>query len=479
MAARFSPGGALRLGTALPLLLAASACVTATPASAAQSVAYLDGKEVWVANLDGSSKTRLSTGQGDWTAVAQNDNGWIVGVQLEAGKIAQLSRFTVWNPQGQIVNQGPLTSKNAGASAAYPLGLNITASGGTLVYGYSEYTYGYPVGTLVKGFFVLPSSTKTVTPPLSVGSAQYLTLGPNDRVVGSTSETSIGIQGAGGLGVTAFQPSQFFSAPFEIWGVDTSGDGTVVATSLYDNSAGSGTAGPKHVHFTKWVDFGGTVILDDCFLDQAGTARDTHGTVSTDGTRVAWEGLGGVKVAGAPSFTSAGPPTCNLSSPPVTISATGTYPSLGGFDLNAYVAANAPAAGGGGAAGGGTGGTGAPAGGGTGSPATPALTATLKSAPKLSTLTSKTTVVSVKLTASATGEAKVELKIPPKNLGLKGRNPITLAAGKAKVTAGQQKTVKLKPTSRARTLRKKLKGKKATLRVKIGALTSESTIKLG
>ena len=41
---------------------------------------------------------------------------------------------------------GPLAGNSAGSSA-YPLSLDITPDGGLLVYGYSQYIYGFPVGT--------------------------------------------------------------------------------------------------------------------------------------------------------------------------------------------------------------------------------------------------------------------------------------------------------------------------------------------
>ena len=60
----------------------------------------------------------------------------------------------------------------------------------------------------------------------------------------------------------------------------------------------------------------------DCFLPGVGDVEDV--SFSQDGTSMAWEDNRGVVVAGTPVwFPSAAVSTCNLSRPPVVISATG------------------------------------------------------------------------------------------------------------------------------------------------------------
>ena len=140
----------LRIRSFAVAAIAATALVLTFAISAsAASVAYLDGNEVWVSNTDGSQKIRLSSGEGDWRAVAQADDGHIVGVQLEAGKISQLSRFTVWNPSGQRIRFGALSATSNG-SFAYPLSLDLTNGGGLIIYGFSQYIYDFPVGQLTR-----------------------------------------------------------------------------------------------------------------------------------------------------------------------------------------------------------------------------------------------------------------------------------------------------------------------------------------
>ncbi|MDO9354892.1 MAG: hypothetical protein Q7T55_14435, partial [Solirubrobacteraceae bacterium] len=309
------------------------------PASAsATSLAYLDAKEVWVANTDGSSKTRLSGGEGDWTAVSQNPQGWIVGVQNEAGKIADLSRFTVWNPQGTVQYRGPLARGQAGASYAYPLGINVTASGGAIIYGYSAYT-AFPASSLQKGFYVLPSST-VVTPtlgPLSVSSAQFVSLAAGDRVVGTLNETTIGVQSAESIGSTDFVPwLSVGNLPNHSYlTLDTSDDGKIVIAEVDEETGGGNDVQRINVTRTEGL---GLPYVDDCFLGVPTADEPEYPTVSPTGDLIAWTDKGGVKLTAVPNLRPAGPPTCELPSPVATISATGSYPSLGGFDLAGYLA---------------------------------------------------------------------------------------------------------------------------------------------
>ncbi|MEH3052445.1 MAG: hypothetical protein PGN13_00360 [Patulibacter minatonensis] len=462
-------------------LIATSLLGSATAASAASSIAYLDGKEVWVANLDGSSKTRLSGGEGDWTAVAQNDAGWIVGVELEAGKIATLSRFKIWDPQGVLSYQGPLANKPSGASAAYPLGLSLTAGGGLIVYGFSEFTYGYPVGSLATGFYALPSST-VVSPalgPLRVTRGVYATVGPNDRVVvsGFPNRHTIAFQAPDSIGSDVFTPWLDISgfAPNAIYNaVDLSGDGATIVSQVEKDVQGSDD--PAFINIAKTESFGGAYV-DDCMVDIPETAKAQHPTVSPDGRTVAWDDTSGVRIAGAPNLAANGPALCALTSPIATISATGSYPSIGGFDLNAYLAAKSPAPtptpapGGGGPAP-----TPTPVVGGPAAPTEPTFTLKTSGTPKVSTGAATATF---KITPGATGTAKVTLTISPKSIGLKGKAAITLGTGSSKVTKGKSATVKVKLSAKAKTYKKRLKGKKATLKVQIGSSTVTTTIKLG
>lgn len=467
----------MRQTTRAALLIAAvGACAaTAAPASAATSIAYIDGNEVWVANTDGSSKTRLSGGEGDWRTVSQNAQGWIIGVANEAGKIADLSRFTLWKPDGSVATQGPLSRDNAGPSYAYPLGLEVTSTGGNHLYGFSALTFGYLTTSLRTGFFLSIPTAAALQPVAVAGSGAsngipvYFTL-VGDRVVGSMTDSQIGIQNPSSIAESSFSPWPLGTLPngYDFRGVDVSADGKIVATELAEDPPGGGSSTIR-IDVAKTEGLGGAYV-DDCILDLPIDTTTGHPTVSPDGSVVAWHQVGGVKITGVPNLRPSGPPACELTTAITTISETGSYPSLGGFDVGAYVASKTPTAGGG------TGGTGGTTGGGGTTNTPPKLEVKVGAAPKLSTGSSSQ---SIKITPKATGTANVTITIDPKTIGQKGKTPISLATGSKKVTSGKQATVKLKPSKKAKSLKKKLKGKKATITIKIGTAVYTGTIKLG
>lgn len=483
----------MRQTTRAALLAAAvgAACtVTASPAHAATSVAYLDGKEVWVANVDGSSKTRLSGGEGDWRVVSQNAAGWIIGVRLETNKIANLSSFTLWNPQGNVAAQGPLRPDTTGPSYAYPLGLEVTSTGGNLFYGFSASTAGFPVNTVRSGYFrTIPSAAALQPIAFAAGGFDngiptHFTL-VGDRMVGVTTGSTIGVQPVAATDGKTFAPWALGALPsgYAFRGIDVSEDGRIVATELAEDTPGDG---PDVIRIAVAKTEGlGAAYVDDCILNLPVDSTTGYPTVSPDGTAIAWQEAAGVRLTGVPNLRAGGPPTCELTTAITTISATGSYPSLGGFDLAAYLASKTPpptggTGGTGGTGAGGTGGTTNPGGtggadGGGGANTTPALVVKLGKAPTLSTGSSKQ---SLKITPQATGTAKLTISIDPKRVGQKGKTPIVLATGSKNVTADKQATVKLKPSKKAKALKKKLKGKKATITIQIGTAVYTGTIKL-
>lgn len=473
----------MRQTTRAALLAAAvgAACTATSPAHAATSVAYLDGNEIWVANTDGSSKTRLSGGEGDWRAVSQNAQGWIIGVQNEAGKISDLSRFTLWNAKGAVAAQGPLNRDYAGPSYAYPLGLEVTSTGGNHLYGFSALTFFFGGTSLRTGYFLsIPTAAALQPTPFAGSTARsgyptHFSL-VDDRIVGAVTASVIGIQEAGNLGNATYTPWPLGTLPngYEFRGSDVSADGKIVTTELAEDLPGEGLDLIR-IAVAKTEGLGGAYV-DDCILDLPVDSTTGHPTVAPDGSVVAWEQVGGVKVTGAPNLRVGGPATCELTTGVTTISPTGSYPSLGGFDLAAYLASKTPpATGGGGTGAAGPGSTGTGSTGGAANPA-PALVVKLGKAPKLSTGSSSQ---SLKITPQATGTANVTITIDPKRVGQKGKTPISLATGSQKVTAGKQATVKLKPSKKAKSLKKKLKGKKATITITVGTAVYTGTIKLG
>ena len=140
------PHGALAGIATRAVLLAAVAVATATPTLAdAASVAYVDKGEVWFASVDGAKKTRRaspvvnSAGETEtWQDVAQSDGGRIVAVRNKPGRQSSFSWFKVWEPNGSSTVEGPLNAPSGWSRYVYPLGVDITADGSHVVYGYSN-----------------------------------------------------------------------------------------------------------------------------------------------------------------------------------------------------------------------------------------------------------------------------------------------------------------------------------------------------
>src|SRR5262249_56497516 len=156
----------LRLGAALTGLLLGTLVGGASVASAAGSIAYVDGHEIWVSTFDGSHKERLTSGENQWQAVAAADNGRIIGVRNEPGKIAQLAQIELWENNGQVISQGPLPSKAGWSSYAAPLSLDLTSDGVFAVYGYSGYTGVVPSAIFSEGHYAIAANTQSNVPPI-------------------------------------------------------------------------------------------------------------------------------------------------------------------------------------------------------------------------------------------------------------------------------------------------------------------------
>lgn len=443
----------MSLATAMALLI---------PATANADVAYIDGNEVWVSTLDGSQKVRLSGGEGDWRDVAVSDQGYVVGVENEAGKIANLSRFTVWDPQGKPIKSGPLAGRLAD-SVAYPLNLQITPDGRLLVYGFSNYTYSS--NTLITGFYLLPSDT-VVAPypsPYYTTAAKWPAL-IGERVVGATGSSTLGVQEAGSTGSPNFTP----------WpGIDVGGVGTIAGLDV--NDAGTKVAINVDLPYPstdkKLIVFPAPGLgqapdalpnpivpgdVGDCFVPATGNTADP--SLSADGTRLAWSDAGGVKVAGVPLVvpTDGVQNLCTMSSPVVTISATGKYPSLGPISVATLKAAQ-------GGGGGGGGGSQPP-------PPTAPVPGSL-SGLKLAKLGSNKGA-SVSVTTSTAGKVTVRLTYKPK-----GKKAVVIGQGSKNAAVGAN-TIKVKLTAKGKKLRKKLKGKKVTVTISAGGQVTTRTLKL-
>lgn len=300
----------------------------ATP-NAFASIVYIDGNEVWVSSDDGTVKKRLSSGEGDWRQVAQSDNGYVVGVRKEAGKISQMASFTVWDPQGKVAHFGSLSGHVDSGLNVYPNSLDITPDGGLLTYGYSR---SFWVGTnfnLVYGTYLKATADGTTAVPLSLTDWQDGTL-VGDRVVAHDTNPQIYLQDPSSSGSNAFAPwftwdtSSPLLSGLSIDRTDVSATGTVLGTEFRDDSFNT-----QKILLTKAASLGG-IYVDDCVLPATGAPSDI--TISQNAGTIAWRDSRGVVIAGAPDFGGAA--TCNLTRAPLVISATGAMPSYGPFNPN-------------------------------------------------------------------------------------------------------------------------------------------------
>ncbi len=208
-------------------------------------------------------------------------------------------------------------------------------------------------------------------------------------------------------------------------------------------------------------------------------------SLSQDGTRVAYADDGGVKVAPVTDFATL-VTDCVPTSPVVTISPGGRYPSLGPIDVVAIKnartppiappVATAPPS------------TAAPTPGtttpGVTLPATdPQPTAkapvvTVAASAKAATL-GKATGIPVTVTVAKAGKVTLSLTVSSKVLKLKGRaKTIVLATGAATAKRNGRLTVKLKATVAGKRVLSKLKGKALTLRITFGGRTTTKTVRL-
>ncbi len=321
------------------------AALGASGAGAAQ-VAYVDGGQVWISTLDGASKRSLSGPSPDektWTETAQAENGTVIGVRREPGKIGTLNATQLWGPDGAVVGNGSLTAKPGRTSYAYPVTLSLSPDGKIVTYGYSNWSgFGletkYEFGTYAEG------SSSWYLEPFDLEGAESGTLSGSRLVARSGSQVIV--QNAAG------QPP--YSKEFTPWlnatglqRAEVSANGKILAVE-----AESG--GHRGVAMFPVSALGGALDeLSGCDLPTQGDASEV--SLSADGTTMAWHDARGVVVAGTPVwFATPEAAVCNLSSPPVVISATGRMPSLG----NSTAAVPPSTSGGGG--GGGTTGGGAP-----------------------------------------------------------------------------------------------------------------------
>ncbi len=444
----------------------------------AASVAYIEDREVWLSSLDGAAKVRLSGGEGQWLDVAQADGGRIIGVRNEPGKIAQLSQFTVWEPDGSVAHQGPLPYRTAWAasSLASPLSVDLTADGRAAVFGYSALTYGFPTSTLSEGYVVMPFNNSLINTELTRSGRKWPTL-VNDRVIATNGATVERQNAEAGVPYTENFTTWFtlgLPGGARLQRADVAANASAIAWEIATD-AGATTTGTIDLAPLPGGLAAEPGYAAGCRLQAAGSGREV--SLSQDGTRFAWSDDGGLKVAGIPNFTGAD--ACQLSAPAVVISPTGRHPSIGPADAAAIAAARAPGLSGGSAAG--TGGGTAPAAGGstgTGGGITRVVNVTINVIQRPTTSALRAGF-NVTVTVPGAGPITATLSVPRAALGLKsGPKTVVVARGSGRAKKAGKLTVRLKATKKARPRLRRLRGKTGTLKVTAGKSTVTRKVKL-
>lgn len=293
----------------------------------AASVAYIDKGGVWVSSVNGKQKRKVSGKTKDghrWTELAQADNGRILAVRREPGKISNLNRFTLWGPTGKRIYQGVLGSESGWTSYAYPLSLDLTANGRNVVYGYSAMRYSYPVSQLQEGAYVNYADRTGIYTPFKLTDRKWPTVVKN-RIVAGSGDGLISVQKAAG------QPP--FADEFTPWitldpqgadvnRADVSASGRLVGVELELRDGGKVLQTGIVMIRTKSL---GGAVTGQCVLPTKGLARQV--SIAQDGRSVAWQDRRGVVVSGAPVF--GGGEACGLKRKAKVISKTATYPSIG------------------------------------------------------------------------------------------------------------------------------------------------------
>jgi hypothetical protein len=447
--------------TALTLLF----LLLLAPAANAASVAYISGGEVWLASLDGAQRVKLaghvtnSSGAIEkWNAVAQADSGRIVASRIEPGKISSLSWYQVWEPNGTSTIQSPLTMKGSWQLPVYPLSLDVSADGGFMVYGYSHSSCCTSGGlyTFARGTYARTTAASSLE-PIDIGGVESPTLF-GSRVI-ARSGAVVNVQ-------TAVYSEDFTpwldATPFglEVRRTDVAADGRMLGLELVQWTGGGRTTGMIGLSAAQGVD----QPLPDppsvyCFIPATGVAYDV--SLSQDASRVAWSDDEGLKVAGTPT-TAADP--CVMSTAPVAIAPKGAESaSIGPANVAAFLPAPPPPGGGGP-----PGGTPPP----TSAPAAPTATV-----PARITRSALTKGLAIKVKTAAAGKVTLTATVAAKALGRKGK-AVVVATGSATAKAAGTVTVKLKFNATGRKQVKRLKGKKATLKIAQGTSSTTKTITL-
>jgi hypothetical protein len=423
------------------------ALLLAAPAAAdAASVAYIKDGEVWLASLDGTQKVRLAAPEGTqkWLAVAASDNGRIVAVRNEPGKISSLSWFKVFEPDGTSTVEGPLNYPGGWQLPLYPLSFDVTADGKHMVYGFSNSSC---CTTFARGTYVR-SVTNSVLPPITISGYEEPTLFGSRVIAKYGAAVYVQDAAATTYGSDFALWLDMSRTGYELRRTDVAATGTLAAFEAERWESGTQTVGK--IGMLSIAGVGGDLTPGvDCYLPASGVAKDV--SLSQDGHFVAFSDAEGLKVARDPASEDE---WCTLPAPPVLIAPGATSASISGGDVTPFLppAPGTPPS------------SSTPSTGGTSTPVTATQPA---KAPQLpAKVAAKALTGGLKITVGAAGKVTVTALVGKKKVG----------TGSATAKAAGTVTIKLKLTKAGRKLARK--GKKVTLKVTQAGRTTTRTVKL-
>jgi len=442
----------------MKLLLAALAAAVVAPAAApASMITYIDGKNVWVASPDGQTKRQITTdGTNDapYHVPSADDAGNVLAV---AGGLTNSKMLVHVTPAGRrTVNVIPWkvgTLPNFG-----PYTMRMRPDGKLLAYKYVLNQGAYQ--PLVERL-----SIAMVNSPAVPGAGTFDQAGSYWTPTWIDDKLVVAQDGVAKLEMEPGRFTQFLAVEvdgLEIAGAEVSRDKSRYLLDI-DNKQNGQSGLVLYAHTGA---FPGGEVTGGCQVPAAGSPEQTWG-LSPDGRQVVWQDSGGVKVG---TFDPARQQNGWCVGEVVTISATGSEPTFGAATLTGPQEPAPPPP-----------------------PVVeepPATPAPQVSAPVTTQKprggTTKPATIDGKPVARTTGDAELALSVPAtvRSVSLRsglrvaatapgaGKIAVTLTAGGRKLgsatkTVGKagKVTLKLKPTKAGRKALRRLKGRKATLKI--------------
>jgi hypothetical protein len=483
----------MKLGTRAAALAAAMTLCAAAPA-AADTVAYVDGHNLWLASPDGAHKLQVTTDGTEtngYTFPSQGHDGQTVVAHYTQFDESRRPTLHLFGPDAKHRTANVMPVYSGAMIPVYPIGLDMDWNSQAVAYGYSYCTFACQ--SLERGYWLTFSDNQGLYPTNPQGQSDaFFPTFYGKRIVSSDSGGSIFVQPdvAEAPFTHAYQgwisSQELFLSRAE---VSKAGDMFAVEWSERGSGTAEGIVVGRHA---------GTVpsdIRDLCDLPVAGGSANV--TFSPDGRHVAWNDDEGVKVAGVPNL-AAGTETCTLSSPPVVISPTGKSPSFGGGDVGAILQARNPQQPGGPPPGGQQPGGDQP---GTEPGGQPPAQITL-SLPATATAKAFAKGLQVSLEVPAAGRVSVSARVSAKAArkarivrgkaksaslrafaaaeGVAAAKGVVVARGSVTASGPGSVTVRLKPTAAARKAAraKRLRGARLTLSVSQGTASTSASLRL-